>query len=528
MTSYTQQIDLLPGEGWWGGLAADGAQMPFGQHTQARNLASDHRANQAAPFFVSNRGRYLWSEWPFAFQFQDGTLTIEHGAPLTLSEGHLSLRDAHLHAAHLHFPPSGHLPHDLLFTRPQYNTWIELLYTPTQAQVVQYAQAVLDHGFPSGVLMIDDNWMDDYGRWTFHAGRFPDPRQMTCDLQALGFPVMLWVCPFVSPDGIHFLDLERQGFLLRAADGQTAVRQWWNGHSAVLDLSHPGAVAWFQVQLDHLVEQCGVQGFKFDAGDPVFYRDDDQYHAASSPTDQCRRWAELGLRYPLNEFRASWKMGGQALAQRQRDKAHAWANEHPMHGGSTGLSSLIPDGLAQGLLGYPFTCPDMIGGGDYLALDFSQPDRFDGELFVRSAQVAALMPMMQFSAAPWRLLDEAGVNACREAAWLHVQYGETILELARQAAQNGEPIIRSLAYVCPDCGYEGVQDQFLLGNDLLVAPMLSKGGTHRDVNLPPGEWRSVSGEHFTGPQALTVSVALNQLPHFRRVPEVHSTSHPGG
>jgi alpha-glucosidase (family GH31 glycosyl hydrolase) len=385
---------------------------------------------------------------------------------------------------------------------------------------LQYARDLLEHGFPPGVLMIDDNWQSDYGEWSFHSGRFTDPKAMLDELHRLGFLVMLWVCPFVSPDSLTFRQIEGQGLLLKDKDGQTVVRRWWNGHSGVLDLSNPAAVGWFNAQLDRLINQYGVDGFKLDAGDPVFYRPDDQYHAPSSPADQCRRYSEIGLRYPLNEYRAAWKMGGQPLAQRQRDKAHAWDKEHPQWNGLTGLSSVIPDAITQGLLGYAYNCPDMIGGGDYLALDFSSESAsFDSELFVRSAQAATLMPMMQFSAAPWRLLNPEQSEICRQMAWLHVEHGAKILGLAQQAAHSGEPILRSMEYVFPHQGYAGVKDQFMLGDDLLVAPMLKKGATSRTVRLPKGSWRGDDETTYTsdGTQAVTVAAGLERLPRFTRV-----------
>src|SRR5690625_5918740 len=78
---------------------------------------------------------------------------------------------------------------------------------------------------------------------------------------------MLWVVPYISPDSPAFRDLEREGLLLRAADGLPAIRRWWNGFSAILDLSDPAAVAWFHDRSDALID-LGVYGFKFD-GDTV-------------------------------------------------------------------------------------------------------------------------------------------------------------------------------------------------------------------------------------------------------------------
>ena len=94
-----------------------------------------------------------------------------------------------------------------------------------------------------------------------------------------------------------------------------------------------------------------------------------------------------------------WKMGGQPLGERLSDKAHSW----------TDLRKLIPDMTLEGLMGYPFSCPDMIGGGEFTS--FLPGTTIDQELIVRSAQCQALMPMMQFSVAPWRVLDQAHLKA---------------------------------------------------------------------------------------------------------------------
>ena len=112
------------------------------------------------------------------------------------------------------------------------------------------------------------------------------------------------------------------------------------------------------------------------------------------PNVHAELFAKIGLAYPLNEYRATWKMGGQPLAQRLRDKGHTWDD----------LQLLIPNLLLQGIMGYPFTCPDMIGGGEMGS--FINLKDINQDLIVRSAQVHALMPMMQFSVAPWRILDK--------------------------------------------------------------------------------------------------------------------------
>jgi alpha-glucosidase (family GH31 glycosyl hydrolase) len=197
-------------------------------------------------------------------------------------------------------------------------------------------------------------------------------------------------------------------------------------------------------------------------------------------------------------------MGGQPLAQRLHDKPSSW--------GRGGLASLIPEGIAQGLIGHPFNCPDMIGGGDIAYFADQRPG--DQELFVRFAQCSALFPMMQFSLAPWRVLDSRHLAAVREAVRIRQELMPDLTGLFAHAAQAGEPILRPLAYHFP--GYETVRDQFLLGEDLLCAPVLQARATIRRVRLPPGEWQDGNGALITGPTDVVVDVTVESLPRWHR------------
>jgi alpha-glucosidase (family GH31 glycosyl hydrolase) len=503
-------LELLPSERWWGGRVADGTVMPYGLQAFEVNLGTDLNANQGCPLLLSNRGRFVWSERAFTFRFSaDGTLSIEGEAEIETGEGYETLRGAFKHVSATYFPPSGTFPDALLFTSPQYNLWIELLYEPTQEKVLAYAQDVLKNGMAPGVLMIDDNWHEPYGTWTFHSGRFPDPRGMIDQLHTMGFKVMLWICPYISPDSLMFRVLEPKGFFLKDHNKETIIRRWWNGFSATLDFTNDEVVEWFYAQTDALQEKYGVDGFKLDAGDVAYYRYDDvAVMPGATPTDQCEAWARVGLRYTLNEYRACWKLGGQPLAQRLKDKNHEWENN--------GIQSLLPDGLAQGIMGYAYTCPDLIGGGEYLNF-LANSDKLDGELFVRHAQCSALFPMMQFSAAPWRVLNEEHLRYCVEAAKLHERMGPEIMELVQEASRTGEPIIRYMEYMYPGYGYEDSKDQFMLGSAILVAPVVVKGARQRIVHFPPGVWRGDDGSVVTGPCAQQIEAPLSRLPWYRQI-----------
>jgi alpha-glucosidase (family GH31 glycosyl hydrolase) len=488
---------------WWAGIIEHGFEMPLAEGYTA-NTYGDNYENQVQPLLLSSRGDVIWSEDPFTIQVQQGCLqVVSKGGRMMRSKTGDSLREAYLYASSRYFPPSGKAPDELLFSSPQYNTWIELMYDQNQAGILNYAKGIRDHGYPAGVLMIDDNWQEDYGKWDFNKGRFTDPKAMIAILHADGFKVMLWVCPFVSPDCDVCRDLAKRGLLVKDKSGETAIVRWWNGASALLDFTNPEAVEWFRSRLDYLQAMYQVDGFKFDGGDCPFYSGISASQSVS-PNEQTELHGKIGLHYPLNEYRAMWKMGGQPLVERLSDKAHTW----------TDLKKLVPDMILEGLMGYPFSCPDMIGGGEFTS--FLPGSTVDQELVVRSAQCQALMPMMQFSVAPWRVLDEKHQKAVLKAVKLREDHKECILSLVRASALTGEPVVRSMEYVFPHQGYDQVKDQFMLGDTILVAPVLEKGVNKRDVLIPAGVWKGLDGRLYDGPARLSMAVAQDELCYLKK------------
>ncbi|MDT0678557.1 glycoside hydrolase family 31 protein [Autumnicola musiva] len=502
-------VELLPEEKWWAGVVREGHLMPFEPNEEySIDLMGNNEGNQIQPLLLSDKGRIIWSESPIKFTIGESEISVaSYGSPIDVkrSSKDSNLKEAFQFASSEYFPASGKIPDTLLFTKPQYNTWIELIYNQNQEDILEYAQNIIKNGFPPGVLMIDDNWQEDYGKWQFHEGRFEDPKEMVDSLHQMGFKVMLWVCPFVSPDSDVYRNLEDKKYLIQEATGDNnpLIVRWWNGASGVLDFTNPGAVSWYEEQLDRLVDTYGIDGFKFDAGDSYFYDQPLKSFKDVSPNEHTLTFQKFGLKYPLNEYRASWKMGGQPLAQRLHDKGHNWDD----------LQMLIPQMLLQGLIGYPFNAPDMIGGGEFGS--FINLEAVDQELIVRSAQVHALMPMMQFSVAPWRVLDEKHFEAVQKSVELRKQYLPLIMDLVHQASENGEPIVRPMEYEFPGEGYYNIKDQFMLGSDILVAPILQRGVSSRTVILPKGRW-TWKDKIYKGGKNIEIEVALNELPVFER------------
>ena len=500
--SSTVTIPLPEGVSVWGGRIKDGSKMPYAVGFEAS--LDDNRSNQVAPLLLTSDGRYVWSDTPFSFRITDKAIVITEGN-VTVEKAGDCLSDAFKAASAAHFPANGELPPAQFYKVPQYNTWIELMYNQNQEGVLNYARGILQNGLPAGIIMIDDTWQEDYGKWYFHPGRFPDPKAMCDELHRMGFKVMLWICPFVSMDQYQICHkIESFGGFLSEADGHTPYPvRWWNGTSAVLDLTNPKSVEWFDSELHRLMEDYGVDGFKFDAADFEYYPSDAIAHEGSVPGyEQCSRFVQLASKYPYNELRAGWRNAGKPVVQRLHDKSHNWED----------LGKLIPEMMAEALMGFSFSCPDMVGGGSFETFLRGETDT---ELIVRSAQIHALMPMMQFSLAPWRVLSEEEYAAVLDAVALRNRFMPLIESLYQRAAATGEPIVAPLEYCFPGEGLASVNDEFMLGDSLLVAPVTTPGTT-RTVILPEGSWRADDGTLYEG-GSHSIEVPLDRLPYFEKL-----------
>lgn len=478
------KINIAEKEYWYGDCVKYGVNMPF--HAKSRlhlDLSINSTPNQAMPLFLSSKGRVIWRERGFSMKAENGVIEVPDDCILTEAGG--SLRDAYLFAMRSYFPFHKTAPHPELFEKIQYNTWIELTFSQTQQAVLEYADKIIRDDFEPGILMIDDGWSEYYGEWSFHSGHFPDPKAMLDKLHTMGFKVMLWICPFICADSLRYREAAGLDILIKTPENKPFIVEWWNGYSAVLDFTNPLAISWLKKQLDSLLAM-GVDGFKFDAGDAKHYRFDNISLEPSEPNIQSLLWSSFGENYSFNEFRACFGAGGYGLMQRLCDKEHSWGNE--------GIASLIPDTLLSGLLGYPYTCPDMIGGGEYLS--FRNIEKLDEELFVSHAQIAALMPAMQFSALPAGILTGDNLKSIRRSLAVRKKYLPYIMEQISAVKDTGEPVIRCMAYEFPNEGAAEIMDQYMLGSSFLVAPVYKKGEKGRNVYVPKGQWE-YEGALFT-------------------------------
>ncbi|MBQ7188503.1 MAG: glycoside hydrolase [Kiritimatiellae bacterium] len=516
---FVSEIPLRDGERWWGGGGGDGQNQPYGAGDTRRIDLRTH-GNTASPLLISSSGRYVWSEKPFAYAFQDGKLILDSDVEsITPVEAGTTLKDAYLAAAKAHMRFDGRTPPDVFFALPQWNNWIEIfLHGMDQKAADDYTAELAKSGFPCGIYMMDGGWLSHQGSYEFYEKDFPDPKRLFARITAQGWIPLIWTAHFVSPDSREYKrlryhkklnGLDYLAYRKKPGSKEAAVVRWWSGISAIYDLTKPAARDYYVKTLREFAAKYGIKGFKFDAGDPHFFAEDCRFaDEKAEPVDYTRLYAELAANeFPYHEIRVSWKCGGLPLVTRLGDRAHSWT-------GSRGQDTVVPQIITAGLLGCPYSLADMVGGG--LEVSFVERE-IDEKLFVRSAALQSLMPMMQFSPAPWRHLSAEGVKLCRSFADLHIAFAPYILTVARHAAATGEPIVRAMEYEFPHQGFTRPMQQFMLGDRWLVAPVITPDDA-KTVELPPGKWRDDLGTLHEGPKTLHLThVPLNRLPRYERL-----------
>ena len=530
--NWTTVVDPLEGECWWGAVVNKGYLQPYSNFSAGDNytlddpvpvpkptdslpfdLANMSAKSVTAPLLLSNKGRYVWGTHPFAFKFEDGVLTIvskyEKLEPVKAGD---TLKEAYLAACKAHFPFDGREPAELMFTKPQFNNWIETVVLGiNQKNAEKFVDALHKSGFPCGVVMIDGGWQRYHGCRDFNPDTFPNARKLFDKIHRYGYKSVLWCAYFLSadsrPEYVSYKP-EAQNILVRNRQNpsEAALVWWWNGISVTMDLTREDIREKFTHELQSFADRFHIDGFKFDGGDPEYFRGNALFSEPwMEPADFGRAYQQVGESFAYNEYRAGYNCGGKPIVLRHYDVGHTW----------TELRASIADLLVAGLLGYPYVFDDMIGGG--LSGSYAPGSSFSHKLFIRSCQAQALMPMMQFSAAPWRVLTKEECDICLRYAQLHVDFGPYIMEQVHHASATGEPIMRSMEYEFPGCGYEHLMSQFMLGPDYLVAPVLDEDDS-KTVYLPAGTWTDDLGNIFEGPRVLELSdIPLERLPYYKRI-----------
>jgi myogenesis-regulating glycosidase len=492
------EADMVPGFAWkldasglWYGGGFQGFRdpqvWPLNEASMVRPTFLVSGLSQATPFWYATKGVGLWVRTPLDFRYsvnevvggkKDGLLRVAMPLASALEYDLMIAGDVRevvrRFAREVGYPRR--VPPAEYFRLPIYTTWVEHKAEVSQAKVLEFARAIRANDLPAGVLEIDDKWEVHYGDMDFDPAKFPDPRVMNGELHRMGFRSTLWVHPFVNPDTKTFAEHGDDGLLLRDANGTTGMIRWWNGPAAVWDFTNPKAGEIFRRRLDGLMKEKGFDGFKFDGGDVHYVVRDAKPMRPITAAEYPDVYNEVATaQYGWNETRVGIYSQPLGIVQRLIDKNSVWGREN-------GLAALVPEALTTSLRGFSFLMPDMVGGNQY------DGDTIDLELLVRWAQASALMPLLQFSVGPWHHGPEA-VRLCREASRLHVDFAPYTYRLAEESTRTGEPILAPLFYHSPDDAETfRITDQFMLGPDVVVAPVVTKGALARDLYLPRGRW----------------------------------------
>ncbi|OWF36565.1 uncharacterized family 31 glucosidase KIAA1161-like [Mizuhopecten yessoensis] len=408
------------------------------------------------------------------------------------------------------------IPDFRMVRKPIWSTWARYKTLINQSKVLDYAREIKEFGYPNSQLQIDDMYTVSYGDLDFDPIKFPDPSGMIQTLKDMGYRVTVWVHPFANLDSEVFREGVDQGYWVMDISGQVpALVRWWQGIGAILDTTNPEAAEWFINRLKTMQQEYGIDSFKFDAGEmtylPSSYK---TYRTLKNPGYYIKAFVDIVSKFgDMIEVRCGFKSQNHQIFVRMADKDSKWGYDN-------GLKALIPTALTLGLLGYPYILPDMIGGngyGEVIGVDVVLPER---ELYIRWLQLTAFLPAMQFSFVPWDYDDEV-MDIALHYVKVHEQIVSPILLRAAEDSQlSGAPLIRPLWWIAPeDQTAVTIDSEFLVGDTLLVAPILENGQRKRDVYLPKGTWvDNLTGETVEGGKWLPdYEIDLKDIATFNRI-----------
>jgi alpha-glucosidase (family GH31 glycosyl hydrolase) len=442
--------------------------------------------NIQCPVWMCSKGVVLFAETFASLSVSinhggDGMLRISSpGSPVTIRVFRGGdLPEAHAkwlsHAGWPNPPPRAEIFGDSLFC-----TWTQYPRCITQERVLDMARQIRGHGYPCRTLLIDDRWERRFGELDFSEAAFPAPSKLFEELRGLGFDAWLWVTPFVNREAAGFDDLARRKILVPSRSGKgAALLKWWGGVAGLVDITAPQGREWYRGKLKALLEQ-GASGFKIDGGDHKYHppAEDCAWHADPGESGYSEQLLALFEELAPNccETRTAWLSQRRAILWREGGKDSHWGLDN-------GLKAVLTLGMNLALLGYDLLIPDMVPGR-VQTMKAEDPLPSD-ELMVRWTELSSFFPFLQFSYFPWNYAPETA-RALAGYARVH-----KALEpyLAGCAAARRKPLLRPLWYDWPeDTALFPIADEFLLGDDLLVAPVLDPGVTSRDIRLPPGVW----------------------------------------
>lgn len=356
-----------------------------------------------------------------------------------------------------------------------FGTWMSRISYFTQEEGYDIAKNLRKNKIPADVIHYDTGWFDTDWQcdYKFSPTRFSDPQKMLDDLKQQGFHICLWQLPYFTPKNKFFNELIEKDLFVKNNKGRLPYED------VVLDFSNPKTVEWYQEKIGSLIKM-GVSAIKGDFGE-------------AAPFNGIYASGKSGL-YEHNLYPLRYNKALADIIQKVHGENIIWARSawagsqrYPLHWGgdaantNDGMLGTLRGGLSFGLSGFAFWSHD-IGG-----FVTKSPE----ELYRRWLPFGFLTSHTRAHGAPpkepW-LYNESFVKAFRESAELKYKLMPYVYAQAKECCEKGLPMVRALFVEFPqDMGTWTIEDEYLFGSQILVAPMI-ESGTERNVYLPEGKW----------------------------------------
>src|SRR5471030_1939155 len=484
-----ERLDLGVGETVYGLGERFTALVKNGQTVETWNRdggTSTEQAYKNIPFYLTNRGYGVLVNHPECVAFEVGSEKV--------SKVQFSVEGEYLE----YFVIDGPWPKQVLdrytrFTgRPalppawSFGLWLTTSFTTAydEQTVNRFIDGMAERHLSLHVFHFDCFWMKAF-QWcdfTWDADTFPDPRGMLQRLKARGLKICLWINPYIGQKSPLFREGMDQGFLLKRPNGD--VWQWdrWQPGLAIVDFTNPAACAWYTGHLERLVAM-GVDCFKTDFGERI--PTDVVWFDGSCPRKMHNHYAYLYNQVVYQMLQNTLGKGEAVLFARS---ASVGAQQFPVHWGGDcyatyeSMAESLRGGLSLGMSGFGFWSHD-IGGFENTA---------PAHVYKRWCAFGLLSSHSRLHGSksyrvPWVYDDEA-CDVLRHFTQWKCRLMPYLYGAAIQAAETGAPVMRAMMLEFPEdpaCDY--LDRQYMLGEDLLVAPVFSEQGSV-DFYLPQGRW----------------------------------------
>lgn len=358
-----------------------------------------------------------------------------------------------------------------------FGTWMSRITYFSEKEGYDVAANIRKNKYPCDVIHFDTGWFDvdwqcDY---KFSENRFQNPQQMLKDLKSQGFHVCLWQLPYFTPKNRYFPELIKKDMYVKNGNGELPYED------VVLDFSNPETVKWYQDKLAGLLN-IGVSAIKVDFGE-------------AAPLNGIYASGKSGW-YEHNLYPVRYDMAVSEITKKLHNENIMWARaawagsqRYPLHWGgdaattNTGMLGTLRAGLSFGLSGFSFWSHDM---GGFVK---STPE----DLYCRWLPFGFLTSHTRAHGAPptepWLYDSKRVQDVFRKSAEMKYRLMPYVYAQAKECTEKGLPMLRALFVEFPDDpGAWKVDDEYLFGSQILVAPLLESGITGRTVYLPEGKW----------------------------------------